>query len=181
MITFRPHTREDVQMRVRWLNNHQAVLYAIDEPNHITTEESQNKWFDTYEEKESIGTKKFFTILSDGKYIGFMGLSNINKKIGNASVFILIGEDGYRGRGIGKQSMDHLIKYAFEDLNLKSLYLEVDKSNLPAIRLYDKLGFKKIGEDGKFFTMTLPKPDVSKIRLIDIAQPALPVPVFQGH
>ena len=158
MITFRPYTKSDIPMRVRWLNNYQAVLYAIDEPNHVTDEESQNKWFNLYEEKLERGIKKFFTILSNDKNVGFMGLSNINKKIGNASVFILIGEDGYRGRGVGRQSMDYLVKYAFGDLGLKSLYLEVDKTNLRAINLYDKLGFKKLGEDEKFLTMTLARP-----------------------
>ncbi len=155
MITFRPHTRIDIPLRVRWLNNHRAVLYAIDEPDDIATEESQNKWFDVYDKKLEDGTKKFFTILSDDESIGFMGLSNINKKIGNASVFILIGEDKYKGRGIGRQSMDYLIKYAFEELKLKALYLEVDNSNLPAINLYNKIGFKKLGEAGKFAMMTL--------------------------
>lgn len=155
MITFCPHSRDDVFLRVRWLNNHQSVLYAIDQPNHVVTLESQNKWFDDYEERLKKGEKKFFTILDDGKNIGFMGLSNINRKIGNASIFILIGEDEYRGRGIGKESMDYLIKYAFDELALKSLYLQVDKTNMIAIRLYDKLGFQKLGEDDKFTMMTL--------------------------
>lgn len=155
MITFRSHVREDIPLRVEWLNNYQAVLSAIDEPNLVTTKESQDNWFNLYEDKSEEGMKIFFTILSDEKNIGFMGLSCINRKIGNAIVFILIGKDGYRGRGIGKESMDYLIGYAFNEIGLKSLYLEVDKSNLRAIKLYDNLGFKRLGEDDKFLIMTL--------------------------
>jgi RimJ/RimL family protein N-acetyltransferase len=169
MITFRPHTREDVPSRVKWLNDYRAILYSMDESDHVTTKESQNNWFDAYEEKLEKGTKIFFTILSDSKNIGFIGLSNINKKIGNASVFILIGEDGYRGKGIGGESMDYLINYAFSILDLKSLYLEVDKSNLPAISLYEKLGFKKLGEDGKSSMMTLSKYTSSGLLSIPVA------------
>lgn len=155
MITFQAYTRDDIQLRVKWLNTHQAVLYAIDQPDHVTTEEAQEEWFVDYEEKLEKETKKFFTICSNETKIGFMGLSNINKKIGNASVFILIGEDEYMGKGIGRQSMDYLINYAFIDMSLKTLYLQVEKTNFVAIHLYEKIGFQKLDEDGKFITMTL--------------------------
>ena len=118
-------------------------------PENGTTEELQNKWFDDYEEKFAKGEKKFFTILSDDLPIGFMGLSDIRKNTEDAKIFILIGEDDYRGRGIGKESIEYLINYAFNDLGLKSLNLDVKKLNLPAINLYSKVGFKTTGEDGK--------------------------------
>jgi len=155
MITFTPHTRKDILARIGWLNNHKDVLYATSEPDRISTEKNQNKWFDDYEEKLAKGTKIFFTITRDNISIGFMGLSDINKKVGSASVFILIGENKYHGSGRGEKSMVYLINYAFEELNLKSLYLEVDKENNIAISLYNKLGFQKLVEDSKFITMSL--------------------------
>jgi RimJ/RimL family protein N-acetyltransferase len=155
MITFRPHTREDVPLRVRCLNDYLTVLYVTDQPSNPTTEELQNAWFDTYEEKFNTEKRKLFTIFSDDKSIGFMGLSNMNREIGSASIFILLCGDEYRRRGIGRQSMDYLIDYAFNSLGLKSLYLEVDKANIVAINLYDRLGFQRIGEDGRFILMTL--------------------------
>lgn len=158
MITFKPHTREDVPLRVRCLNDYQTVLYVLDQPSDPTTEELQNKWFDTYEEKFKNGIKKFFTIFSNDESIGFMGLSNMNREIGNASIFILLCSDEYRRRGIGRLSMNYLIGYAFNDLGLRSLYLEVDKANLIAINLYNRLGFQEIGEDGRFILMTLSRP-----------------------
>ena len=147
MINFRLQNREDIPLRVDWLNNKSAVLHAIDNSDHIITSEEQNKWFDEYEDKLEKGEKIFFTILDDNKPIGFMGLSNINQSSKSATVFILIGEDEYRGRGFGKGAMKYLIDYAFDKLNLKSLKLEVDKINLPAINLYFGLGFKKVGEN----------------------------------
>lgn len=166
MITFVPHAREDIPLRVRWFNSHKGVLYATDELECITTEDSQNEWFDNYDIELKNGMKDFFTILSGDKRVGFMGLSNMNKSIGNASLFILIGEDKYRGVGIGEKSMNYLINYAFKDLNLISLYLEVDSSNLSAVNLYYKLGFENIGEDGKFILMTLSRPTVDLINKI---------------
>jgi RimJ/RimL family protein N-acetyltransferase len=156
MITFKPHVRGDVLLRVRCLNDYLTVLYVLDQPSEPTTEALQNTWFDSYEGKLKNGVKEFFTIFSDDESIGFMGLSNMNKKIGSASIFILLCDDKFRRRGIGRQSMDYLINHAFNVLGLKSLYLEVDRANVVAINLYDKLGFQTIGEDGRFILMTLP-------------------------
>lgn len=158
MITFKPHTREDVPLRVRCLNDYLTVLYVSDKSNIVTIEELQNKWFDSYEEKFKNGIKKFFTIFSNEESIGFMGLSNMNRKIGSASIFILLCDDEYRRKGIGGESMNYLIEYAFTDLGLRSLYLEVDRANVVAVHLYDKLGFQRIGEDGRFILMSLARP-----------------------
>ena len=155
MISFRPHTQEDVSLRVRWLNNRKAILYALDDPNHVTTTEEQNQWFNDYEEKLKSGKKSFFTILFDNRPVGFMGLSNIIQTTKSADVFILIGEDKYRGRGTGKEAMRYLINYAYGELGLDCLQLEVKKLNLSAINLYLSLGFEKTGEDNMEIMMSL--------------------------
>ncbi len=155
MTTFRSHLREDISLRVKWLNSNRAAFCSVNKRNIIITEDSQNEWFNTYEAKKKDGVKKFFTILSDNIAIGFMGLTNMNKKIGTAGVFILIGGVENRGRGIGEQSMRYLIDYAFIDIGLKSLYLEVEESNSIAINLYNKLGFKKLSQEGGFISMSL--------------------------
>ena len=148
-IQFRPHSRSDIPLRVKWLNNYSATIYAVPNPEKGTTKELQNKWFDDYEEKFKKGEKKFFTISSDNLPIGFMGLSDINTETKDAKIFILISEDEYRGRGIGRESIEYLINYAFDDSGLNSLRLDVNKLNLPAINLYKKVGFKETGEDGE--------------------------------
>ena len=70
-------------------------------------------------------------------------------------MFILIGEDRYRGRGVGRESMNYLTSFSFETLGLDSLHLEVNNLNLPAINLYKKLGFEETGKNEKETEMTL--------------------------
>ena len=75
-----------------------------------------------------------------------MGLSNISKLNKNADLFIAIGEDNCRDKGIGKIAMEWIINYGFNKLNLRKINLGVVKNNIPAVKLYKSLGFVIEGE-----------------------------------
>lgn len=147
-ITFKPHDRKDIPLRVKWLNNKKANVCTIDNPESGTTLEKETKWFDDYENNSA---KKFFTIYSDETPVGLIGLSDIDLDTKTAKFFILIGEDGYRGKGIGKTSLKYMVDYAFDDLRLDSVFLEVKRVNYPAIKLYESFGFVDNGPGDKEF------------------------------
>ena len=75
-----------------------------------------------------------------------------------AELHIFIGEPACRGRGLGDcQTAVRLVDYAFNQLGLRRIYLEVLAENASAIRVYEKCGFKVEGtlrrhvfKDGKF-------------------------------
>lgn len=152
MITFKSHSKTDIPYRVKWLNNQQANKFAVENPSHKTNISEQTKWFEDYKKNEA---KKFFTILEDEKPVGFMGLSKINQTKKSANLFVLIGEDCARGRGIGAQSVKYLINYGFGMLTLNIIELEVNKRNTTAIKLYCKLGFIKLDENNEEIKMVL--------------------------
>ncbi len=54
----------------------------------------------------------------------------------------------WKGKGIGKRLMDHLIEEA-ERLGLPKLYLSVDEENNSAIKLYKQFNFKPIEKRDK--------------------------------
>ncbi|MFA5644233.1 MAG: GNAT family protein [Patescibacteria group bacterium] len=58
----------------------------------------------------------------------------------------MIGEDRYRGKGIGKQAMEWIIEYGFKKLRLHKINLGVIEDNKIAVKLYKKLGFKIEGK-----------------------------------
>ena len=138
MIKIRRHLEKDIPLRVKWLNNPSVNRYVGEEVGKRTSIKIEKEWFSAYKKDKS---KKFFTICDDSKPIGLVGLSNISKCNKNADLFIIIGEDEYRGKGIGKIAGKWIIDYGFNKLKLHKINLGVMKNNVPAIKLYKSLGF----------------------------------------
>ncbi len=76
-----------------------------------------------------------------GAVAGYVGMY-VSFDVGNINNVGVLPE--YRRRGIGKMLMDKLCTYCRDNV-ITLLTLEVRESNAPAIRLYEKLGFQKVG------------------------------------
>lgn len=55
-----------------------------------------------------------------------------------------------RNLGIGSQLLEEILQLA-QKLNVKTITLEVNEKNEPAIKLYQKYGFEKIGLRKKYY------------------------------
>ena len=79
-----------------------------------------------------------------GRMIGRVVLADIEDEWKAEIWRIYIADTAVRGRGLGKEAMLAMMKYCFEELNLKRLYLDHYTGN-PASFLYQSLGFKYEG------------------------------------
>lgn len=138
MLKIKSHSRKDIPFRVKWLNNPAVSIFVGEEPDKKTHLKKETEWFDRYVKNRQ---KKFFTIYVDSQPIGFMGLSDISVRSKNANIFIAIGEDDYRGKGWGEKSLAWLLDFAFKELDFHKVNLGVVDANIPAIKLYKKMGF----------------------------------------
>ena len=75
---------------------------------------------------------------------------DINGQLFNNNIVV---KKSHRGHGIGGELLDALIELCVE-LNQKSLTLEVNVSNTPAINLYEKFGFQNLGIRKKYYNNT---------------------------
>lgn len=82
---------------------------------------------------------------NNNKVIGHIGLYNIDLEVKSAEYAILIGNNEYLGKGVGRQVTDLILDYGFNKLGLNRIYLSFISKNLPAYNLYVKIGFKKEG------------------------------------
>lgn len=99
------------------------------------------KWFYTRTGEPSV--KSFAVLLDEKKTIGLINLKNIRRILKVASLGIVF-DPKYIGKGYGTTALKALIKYYFEAMQMRALYLEVATHNTRAIRCYEKCGFKKV-------------------------------------
>lgn len=150
MITYRPHHKSDIPFRVKWLNNPKVKSFLDGKPSTLTTTVEQEAWFSRYENNPA---KYFLTICADNAPIGVVGLTDIDLTDRKAKLFIMIGEDDFRGQGLGKKAIKEILNYAFNTLDLHKVTLEVYKENIAAIHCYLAVGFQEVGilEDESFW------------------------------
>ena len=90
---------------------------------------------------------RFYVAFSGGKLAGYIGSHNVLGEvyITNVAVF-----PEFRRNGVGKALVEFLVD-RMKSENAEFVTLEVRKSNLNAITLYEKCGFIKVGERKDFY------------------------------
>lgn len=91
---------------------------------------------------------KYFVAIHENKAIGFAGMWII---AGEADVTNIAVHPDFRNKGIGMQVTSALLDYC-KCNSISSITLEVRASNISAINLYKKLGFKEEGLRKGFYS-----------------------------
>lgn len=149
-------TEEDIPHLLRWRNS--ITLKRVTGPSayfptsvtEITTSSSST-------------SVQFGIHLIDGdRLVGYISLSNIvwSNRVADLGVYVGDAEDW--GKGIGSEAVSILLSYAFNELNLHRIQLDVVDYNKRAIRLYNQLGFAHEGtrrqhgqRDGEHFDVLI--------------------------
>jgi ribosomal-protein-alanine N-acetyltransferase len=87
------------------------------------------------------GYSAWLLICSDGSLAGYALMS---MAVGEAHVLNLCVDPGYQRRGLGLMMLHHLLGLA-RAANCTIVLLEVRKSNKAAQRLYESIGFQRLG------------------------------------
>ena len=90
---------------------------------------------------------EYFIAKQDNEILGFAG---IWKSIDDVHITDIVVKKIYRKKHIGSALLQKLIDTAKEQ-NFKSITLEVNENNLPAINLYSKFLFNKLGIRKKYY------------------------------
>jgi UDP-4-amino-4,6-dideoxy-N-acetyl-beta-L-altrosamine N-acetyltransferase len=151
-VTLRPLAAEDAALVVTWRSDPatHAQFFARDPP----TLAGHARWFERY---RAATDREEFVILADGQPVGTIGLSSIDRENRRAEYGILVGPTQARGHGVGREASRLLLARAFGPLELQRVYLHVFPDNLPAGRMYERVGFEREGllrahayKDGRF-------------------------------
>jgi RimJ/RimL family protein N-acetyltransferase len=101
---------------------------------------------------------KYFVICNiHQQAIGFVNIFGFDAENKQCELGIEIGDKRYWKKGMASKSVRIVSDYIFNNMDIGRIYIETEESNIPALRLFDKLGFMKcdeiIDEGFKFIVM----------------------------
>lgn len=140
-IRLRAVEREDLPLFVVWLNDPEVIEGLLFlSPLSL---EDEKQWFEKVA-NHSPAERPLVIEIRDGetwRMIGNCEFHNISQINRSADVGIFIGDKTVWNAGYGTETMQLLLKYGFETLNLNRISLVVYDDNPRAIRAYEKAGF----------------------------------------
>ncbi len=147
-VELRPLTLEDAQ-RLRELRNKNSSKFF---DSSQITEEAQTKWYECYLAKEN---DYMFSVLllPEKRWVGAVSIYQVNHTERSGEFGrLVIDRDAANERGLGLDATLAACQFAFEQLSLKTICLEVYEDNVPAVRTYQKAGFfiqkkERLGND----------------------------------
>ena len=137
-----PINVEDYEKYANWVNDMEVSAGLI----------FASKLINIQSEKEALeGLTKSgynFAIIDSEKeeLIGNCGFPKVDllNRVGEVGIFI--GNKDYWGKGYGVESLNLLLDFGFNVLNLHNISLKVYSFNKQAIKAYEKVGFKVAGK-----------------------------------
>ena len=137
----------------KWSRDTEYWRLLASDAAHTFSVKSSKEWFEKELVKEN-PERFFFAIrrLEDDQLIGVIDLGGIQWTHGDAFVAIGLGEREYWGKGYGTDAMRVILRYAFTELNLHRVSLDVFEYNPRAMKAYEKAGF---GYEGRTRGMLL--------------------------
>ncbi|RPJ49174.1 MAG: N-acetyltransferase, partial [Chloroflexi bacterium] len=132
----------DSETAARWNQDSQYQQLLSSGPAQLWSPKQIKEWMEKhFDEMYGFSIRS----LADDRVIGFVDLSGVDWTARNCWVGIGIGEREYWGKGYGTDSMNLILRFAFESLNLRRVSLDVFEYNERAHQSYCKCGFKEEG------------------------------------
>jgi ribosomal-protein-alanine N-acetyltransferase len=95
--------------------------------------------------------------------LGFCILHQVSDE---AELYQIAVSEASRGRGIARQLMEEALTYA-KSRGIVAVFLEVRKSNAPAVGLYKKFGYKVVGRRKNYYDNPLEDAFIMELKLMN--------------
>jgi UDP-4-amino-4,6-dideoxy-N-acetyl-beta-L-altrosamine N-acetyltransferase len=139
-IILRAIERDDLKNYVQWFGDPRVLEYfGRFLPMSLIQEE---QWYENMLRDSSVCN---WAVEYKELHIGGAGFSDINQVHQSAEVGLFIGKPEFWDRGLGRDVLESLLTFGFEQMNLHRIYLRVFAENERAVHLYEKVGFHHEG------------------------------------
>lgn len=139
-----PFSEKYIMDKVNWYNNEAITKFLHYEEKF--TYEGTYAWLEKIKE-DNTRYENVIEINEDNNKIpiGIIGLFNIDLKNKKAGFYITIGNVQYQGKGYAYKATIKFLEDCFKKYDLEKIYLYTDYENEKAIKLYERVGFKREG------------------------------------
>jgi hypothetical protein len=135
---------EDPEVLSHWSEDGVYRRHAdTDPPRPVTAEHFRER--DEMVDSDPDNFEFRIRTIDEDRLVGFVGIWRVEWANRHAWLAAGIGDAADRGRGYGGEAVSMALRYAFHELSLHRLSLDVISDNEPAIGLYRKLGFEQEG------------------------------------
>lgn len=145
MVWVRPLEPHDLELAAGWLSNEQNCAW-LDFGGGV---QNLSPLALAAMSQRSIHDLMVFGADGETAPIGLIGVSNIAPMFGSGTLWYVLGEKSYEGRGITSQAIEQALDRAFGTLGLESVNAWVVANNVGSIRVLEKNGFQQIGRQRK--------------------------------
>ena len=146
-----PIPERDAPFAVEWFSSpsgRETLLLMGNAPEDISppTLKGETKTIEEFLQLEQEGKQLSWMIRYDDKTLGAAWIElTENHGVQPPSIHIMIGDKSYRGRGIGKATMQALIDYINNETHYGTIYTRHLKNNVVVEAMNRSLGFKNDG------------------------------------
>ena len=102
----------------------------------------------TFKEELLNPNSKYIMAKINDKIVGFAG---IWKAVDDVHITNIVTSKNFRRQNIGSVMLSNLVEIAKSEKGITSITLEVNSTNIPAQKLYEKFGFKVVGLRKKYY------------------------------
>ena len=136
---------ETSKAAARWGRDSEYRRLLDSDPPRLYSVKASREWMEKQLEEEPDTFWFAIRALEDDRLLGQIDLEVTSWGGRDAFVGIGIGEREFWGKGYGTDAMSLTLRYAFAELNLRRVTLNVFEFNERAIRSYEKIGFRLEG------------------------------------
>ena len=166
IISLRAIEPEDIDLLYSWENDpeiwevsHTLVPYS----KYVLALYIQNADKDIYESKQL----RLMIDTSDGKTIGAIDLFEFDPHHSRIGIGLLIYAPDKRSKGYASASLELLIPYCFQKLNIHQVYVNIETGNTISLALFRKFGFTICGTKKEWLRSDIGWKDEVMLQLIN--------------
>lgn len=124
-------------------------IQDLQEIKNCLDTEYDNFWSYQTLESEINSESSIYIIIKNNQNL-ILGFTGIKVILDEAELMNIVVKKDFRNIGIGALLLDYMIYYS-KNIDLKTITLEVNEINIPAIKLYEKFDFEKLGIRKKYY------------------------------